>query len=40
VAAKQGARYTDLLVANRDIVAQQVTENIYERHLRPLFLDT
>ena len=40
VAAKQGARYTDLLVTNRDIVARQVTENIYERHLRPLFLDT
>jgi len=38
VAAKQGARYTDLLVANRDIVGRQVTENIFERHLRPLFL--
>jgi tagaturonate epimerase len=37
VAAKQGGRYTDLLVANREIVARQVTENIYERHLRPLF---
>jgi hypothetical protein len=39
VAAKQGTRYTDLLVANREIVAKQVTENIYERHMRPLFLD-
>ena len=38
VAARQGSRYTDLLVANRDIVAKQVTENIFERHLRPLFL--
>jgi len=38
VAAKQGTRYTDLLDANRDIVARQVTENIFERHLRPLFL--
>jgi hypothetical protein len=37
VAAKQGARYTDLLKANRAIVAKQVTENIYDRHLRPLF---
>jgi len=37
VAAKQGARYTDLLVAHRDIVGRQVTENLYERHLRPLF---
>ena len=38
VAAQQGRRYTDLLEANRDIVARQVTENIFERHLRPLFL--
>jgi len=38
VAAAQGDRYTDLLVANRTIVAQQVTDNIYDRHLRPLFL--
>jgi len=37
VAAKHGRRYTDLLVANRDVVAKQVTDNIYERHLRPLF---
>ena len=40
VAAKQGQRYTDLLVANRDVVAKQVTENIYDRHLRPLFAST
>jgi hypothetical protein len=38
VAAKQGARYTDLLKANQAIVAKQVTENIYDRHLRPLFV--
>jgi hypothetical protein len=38
VAAKQGRRYTDLLVASREVVAKQVTENIYDRHLRPLFL--
>lgn len=37
VAAKHGSRYTDLLVANRDVVARQVGENILERHLRPLF---
>jgi hypothetical protein len=40
VAAKQGSRYTDLLVANREIVARQVTENILDRHLKPLFLGT
>jgi hypothetical protein len=38
VAAKQGTRYTDLLVANREIVARQVTENLFDRHLRPLFI--
>jgi hypothetical protein len=40
VAAKHGSRYTDLLVANREIVARQVTDNLYERHMRPLFLET
>ncbi len=38
VAAKHGSRYTDLLVANREIVARQVTDNLFERHMRPLFL--
>lgn len=38
VAAKAGNRYTDLLVKNEDIVSKQVTENIYERHMRPLFV--
>ena len=38
LAAKAGARYTDLLNANEAIVAKNVTENIYERHMRPLFI--
>ncbi|MFG0254314.1 MAG: tagaturonate epimerase family protein [Rhodopirellula sp. JB053] len=38
VAAKAGARYTDMLKANEDIVGKQVTENIYDRHLLPLFV--
>lgn len=38
VAAKHGARYTDLLKANKAIVGAEVTKNIYERHLRPLFI--
>ncbi len=38
VAAKHGSRYTDLLAANREIVGKQVTDNIFERHLAPLFL--
>ena len=38
IAAKAGDRYTDLLKANEEIVAKQVTENIYDRHMRPLFI--
>lgn len=38
IAAKAGNRYTDLLKVNEEIVAKQVTENIYERHMRPLFI--
>ncbi|NBW96614.1 MAG: hypothetical protein EBR28_07740 [Planctomycetia bacterium] len=38
VAARHGGRYTDLLRSNREIVARQVTENIYDRHLKPLFI--
>ena len=38
LAAKAGARYTDLLKANEAIVAKNVTENIYERHMKPLFV--
>ncbi|TWT92635.1 tagaturonate epimerase family protein [Neorhodopirellula pilleata] len=38
VAAKHGERYTDLLKANAEIVGREVTKNLYERHLRPLFL--
>ncbi len=37
VAAKAGQRYTDLLKANESIVAEQVSRNLYERHLKPLF---
>ncbi len=38
IAARAGKRYTDLLEANEAIVAKQVTENIYERHMKPLFI--
>ena len=38
LAAKAGVRYTDLLKANEAIVAKNVTENIYERHMKPLFI--
>ena len=39
IAAKAGKRYTDLLNANEEIVAKQVTENLYDRHMKPLFME-
>jgi hypothetical protein len=38
LAAKAGARYLDLLKVNEAIVGKQVTENLYHRHMRPLFI--
>jgi hypothetical protein len=37
LAAKRGEEYYSLLKTHREIVAKQVTENLFERHLRPLF---
>jgi len=37
LAAKTGSEYTDLLKAHADVVGRNVTENLYERHLKPLF---
>ena len=39
VAAEMGDRYLELLAACRTSIAQNVTGNIFERHLRPLFID-
>ena len=38
LAAKAGPRYLTLLKANEEIVGKQVTENLYDRHLKPLFM--
>jgi len=38
LAAKKGQRYLELLEANEEIVAKNVTENLYARHLKPLFV--
>ena len=38
LAAEMGDRYTGLLAACRDAIAPNVTRNLLERHLRPLFL--
>jgi tagaturonate epimerase len=38
VAAKMGSRYLDMLVACEESISRNVTENIFERHIRPLFI--
>ena len=38
VAAKMGDRYLNLLETNEAIVARNVTENLFDRHIAPLFL--
>ena len=38
VAAHRGERYLQELAANREAVERNVTENLWERHLRPLFV--
>ena len=39
IAAQMGERYLNALDENQESVARNVTGNIYERHLKPLFLD-
>jgi len=38
VAAKMGPRYLDLLELNEAVIAKNVTENLYARHIAPVFL--
>lgn len=38
IAAKMGRRYLDMLDRYEDAVAQNVTENLFERHIAPVFL--
>jgi len=37
VAAELGERYLNALELNQKVVARHVTENVYERHLKPIF---
>ncbi len=37
IAAELGARYTDALKANAEIIARNVTYNLLERHIKPIF---
>jgi hypothetical protein len=38
IAAKMGRRYLDALKANEEIVAKNVTANLFARHIQPIFL--
>ncbi len=38
VAAKMGQRYLDLLEENEQVIARNVTQNLFERHIAPVFL--
>ncbi len=38
IAAKKGARYLDLIRANQAIVAKKVTGNLFDRHIKAIFL--
>jgi hypothetical protein len=38
VAAKMGSRYTEALEANEAVVARNVTTNLFDRHIKPIFL--
>lgn len=39
VAARMGRRYLDLVEADETIIAKNVTENLFARHIAPVFLD-
>jgi hypothetical protein len=40
VAAEMGPRFTEALDKHETIIAENVTANLYERHIRPLFMGT
>jgi hypothetical protein len=40
VAAKMGDRYLKALETNEEVVARNVTTNLFERHIKPVFLGT
>jgi hypothetical protein len=39
IAAKKGGRYLNALKQHEAVIARNVTENLFERHMKPLLLD-
>jgi len=37
-ASQPGSRYTDALKQHRAIIAKNVTTNLFDHHIRPLFI--
>jgi len=40
IAAEMGTRFTNALDKHEDIIAQNVAENIYQRHIKPVFMES
>lgn len=38
IAAKKGEKYTEMLKGYEPIISRNVTENLFDRHIRPIFL--
>jgi hypothetical protein len=38
IAARMGERFTNVLLKHEKVIAEHVTENIFQRHIRPVFL--
>jgi hypothetical protein len=39
IAAEMGERFTNALEKHEDVIAQNVAENIYQRHIKPIFME-
>lgn len=40
IAAKMGARFTDAVRRNEQLIGREVTNNLFERHIRPVFVQS
>ncbi|MHC4432472.1 MAG: hypothetical protein ACYTBS_11595, partial [Planctomycetota bacterium] len=40
VAAEMGTRFTDALREYEEVIAENVAENIYDRHIKPVFIQS
>jgi tagaturonate epimerase len=38
IAAKMGGRFVDAVRENQEVIERGVTENLFKKHIRPVFL--